>query len=159
MDRAYARAIGGQRAHSTTLLHYGPRINLIGAIGITGIRGLMAVEGSVDADVMEQFARDVLGPNVRIDDVVIWDNFKPHQMEAVVGHIEARGSEVLPLPSYSPDLNPIEMLWSKMKATIRRFAPDSIANFYQALKKSVLEISEQDTRAWFRHCLSVAQFE
>lgn len=157
MNRTHARAADGERAHCTQPFRRGSRINLLGAMGTTGIRALMTVEGTVDADVMEEFCRDVLAPRLRRDDVVVWDNLGSHGMERVTRYIEARGASILRLPPYSPDLNPIELLWSKLKALIRTHAPKTLRDFYRALKYAVRDITRQNSKAWVRHCLVLAQ--
>lgn len=157
MDRLYARAVPGQRAHCTKPFHRRPNVNIIGAVGITSVRCVMTTDGSVNGDVLEAFARDVLVPKLRRDDVVIWDNFAAHKLHRVVGLIETRGAKVLPMPPYSPDLNPIEMMWSKLKAAIRRMAPRTMRQFHGALKKALLAVTRTDLRNGFRHCLSAVQ--
>jgi len=157
MDRLYGRAEPGQRVHCAQPYHRGPNINIVGAIGVTSVRAAVTVDGSVNGDVMETFARDLLGPKLRADDVVIWDNLSAHKQQRVVDAIEARGAKVLPMPPYSPDLNPIELMWAKMKSVIRRFAPRTVSQFHRALRKALLAVTRADLRNWFRHCLPVAK--
>ena len=80
-----------------------------------------------------------------------------HKQQRVVDALEARGAKVLPMPPYSPDLNPIEMMWGKMKSVIRRFAPRTVRQFHRALKKALLAVTRADLRNWFRHCLRIAK--
>lgn len=157
MDRRYARAPGGERAHCAKPFHRGEVINLIGALGATTVRAMMTVEGTVNADVIEAFAKDVLAPRLRRDDVVVWDNLGTHKVNRVIAHIEARGARVVFLPPYSPDLNPIELMWSKLKEVIRSHAPRTKKAFLRALKAALNEITPSNARAWFRHCLPEAQ--
>ena len=111
----------------------------------------MTVNGTVDSDVMETFARDFLAPKLRCDDVVILDDFKPHGVSRFLQHIERRGAKVVSVPPYSPDLNPIEMMWSKLKAIIRKEAPRTTRAFSDALKRALSKITHSDLRAWFCH--------
>ncbi len=157
MDRRYARASGGGRAHCTKPYHRGERFNLIGALGISRLRCMMSVNGSVNADVLAMFTARVLGPKLRKDDVVIWDNLSAHKVKRVTDAIEARGAKVIFLPPYSPDLNPIELFWSKLKTIIRRFAPRTPRAFQRALKVAINGITETDIRGWFKHCRLVVQ--
>jgi transposase len=113
---------------------------------------MFSVDGTVDAAVLAIFAKDILGPRLRKDDVVIWDNLSGHKMKVVTDAIEARGAKVVFLPPYSPDLNPIELLWSKLKQVIRRFAPKTARAFNRALRIAIDSITEKDIRGWFRHC-------
>ena len=151
MDRRYARAAPGKRANCTKPFHRGANINLLGAIGINSLRCMMTVEGTVNGDVLEAFAQDVLAPKLRKDDVVVWDNLPAHKLQRVTNLIEARGAAVVFLPPYSPDLNPIEMLWSKLKAIIRKYAPRTPRAFERAVRKAMEAISTQDLRNWFKH--------
>ena len=157
MDRRYARAAPGERANCTKPFHRGPNINLIGAIGVTSLRCMMTVDGTVNGDVLEAFAQDVLGPKLRKNDVVIWDNLPAHKLQRVTDIIKDRGADVLFLPPYSPDLNPIEMLWSKLKSLIRKHAPRTDRAFQRALRKAMKAISARDLRNWFKHCNVLGQ--
>ena len=152
MDRRYARAPCGARAHCIRPFYRGEQINLIGAIGLTEVRATMELEGTVNGQAFEVFARSFLGPNLGPGDVVIWDNLPAHKMQSVRAAIEERGAKVLFLPPYSPDLNPIELMWSKLKEIIRSFAPKTARAFHRALEKALEQISQSDLLGWFRHC-------
>ena len=95
---------------------------------------------------------ELLAPKIRVDDVVIWDNLPGHKLQRVINLVEARGATVLFLPPYSPDLNPIEMLWSKLKSIIRKYAPKTTRAFHRAVRKAIEAITKQDLRNWFQHC-------
>ena len=152
MDRLYARCSVGERAHCTKPYHRGDTINLIGALGITKLRCMMTVDGTVNGDVFEAFTRHILCPNIRRGDIIIWDNLPCHHMKVVSELVASRGATIRPLPPYSPDLNPIELLWSKLKAIIRKLAPKTTRAFNRALDIAMAQIRESDIRAWFHHC-------
>jgi len=157
MDRRYARSTAGERAHCTKPFFRGEQINLIGAIGFRNVRCMFSVEGTVNGDVFEVFARQILGPKLRKGDVVIWDNLPAHKMVRVRQVVESFGARVQLLPPYSPDLNPIELLWSKLKEVIRSFAPKTKRAFNRALDAALESINVQDLIGWFRHCGYSAQ--
>jgi len=157
MDRRYARAPVGERAHCLRPFYHGDQVNLIGAIGLKAVRCMMTLEGNIDGLAFEMFAKDFLGPQLRSGDVVIWDRLPAHRMESVRTIIEATGARVLLLPPYSPDLNPIELMWSKLKEIIRGFAPKTIRAFYKALNVALSRITSSDLHGWFRHCGYLAQ--
>jgi transposase len=157
MDCRYARAPGGERAHCVAPFHRGDTFNLIGALGTTRLRCMFSVDGTVNGEVFTTFAKKVLAPRLRRDDVVIMDNLSVHKVAGAIHAIEERGAKILFLPPYSPDLNPIEMLWSKLKQAIRRAAPKTVRAFNTALKMAIDSISEKDIRGWVRHCGCKAQ--
>jgi transposase len=152
MDRRYARAPVGERAHGVRPFFHGDQVNLIGAIGLKTVRCMMTLEGNIDGLAFEVFAQDFLAPQLQSGDVVIWDRLPAHRMESIRKIIEATGARVLLLPPYSPDLNPIELMWSKLKEIIRGFAPKTIRAFYKALSVALSQITSSDLTGWFGHC-------
>jgi len=93
--------------------------NLIAALGIHGIQATMTLEASVDTDIFELFVEQTLLPTLRPGHIVIWDNHKIHKSARTRQLIESCGCQLLFLPTYSPDLNPIEQAFSKIKAFVR----------------------------------------
>lgn len=152
MDRRFARSIPGQRAHCKRPFYRGDNINLIGAVATDGLRCLWEVIGTINGEMFAAFVEHGLASRLRRDDVVVMDNLPAHKVSAVRAAIEARGAHLLLLPPYSPDLNPIELLWSKLKETIRGFAPKCIRSFRHALKAAMDKITQTDISNWFRHC-------
>lgn len=159
MSRRYARAPVGERAHGVQAYFHGEQVNLIGAIGLQDVRCMMTLEGNVDGEAFEVFARQFLAPKLHNADVVIWDRLPAHKMESVKAIVEATGARVLLLPPYSPDLNPIELMWSKLKEIIRGFAPKTLRAFYKALTVALSQITSSDLYGWFSHCGCLAQNE
>jgi transposase len=92
---------------------------LIGALGLDGVRASFAVESATDTDVFRLFLTEVLVPALRPGDVVIWDNLSAHKNAQCAALVEQAGAHVLRLPPYSPDFNPIESCWSKIKERLR----------------------------------------
>ena len=157
MDRGYARAPVGERARCTKPYHRGAQVNLIGAVDVSGIRTLMTVDDTVNGDVFVVFAERFLAPTLCSGDVVVWDNLSLHKMASIRSIIESTGAELWFLPPYSPDLNPIEEFWSKLKAEIRRFAPPTIGAFHRALRWAMSLVTRDDLRGWFKHSGYLAQ--
>ena len=125
---------------------------MLGALDAHGVRALMTVEGGTDADVFEAFLEQVLVRTLRPGDIVVLDNVgahKPHRMRQLV---EAAGARLLFLPPYSPDLNPIELCWSKLKAALKDFGARTHDALDQAIKRAMDLIGADDAQAWFRHC-------
>ena len=119
MTREYARAPRGERAHGTVPRNAGTVTTMIGALDLWGVRAMMTVEGATDAEVFETFVERVLAKKLRQGDIVVLDNVGAHRTERVRELIRAAGASVLYLPPYSPDMNPIELCWSKLKGLLR----------------------------------------
>ena len=117
--RRYARAEGGQRAHQATPLHGGPNVTLVAALTPNGRQAALTVSGTVNGDVFAAYLDQVLGPRLAPGDVVVLDNRPAHQVAGLAERVEARGARLLYLPPYSPDFNPIELAFSKLKTWLR----------------------------------------
>lgn len=150
MRAAYGYAPRGQRCVERAPFRVGRRMNLLG--WMRSDRGaVVGIEGSVKGDTFEQFVADSLVPSLRPGDVVIWDNAKVHGPGAVA-LVEAVGARVLAQPPYSPDLNAIEMLWSKVKAIARQRLADLYDELVAALGEAVSAVRPSDAAGWIRHC-------
>lgn len=112
----------------------------------------MAIEGATDTQVFRAFVSDVLVPILRAGDIVVMDNLIPHKNEQTIALIEAAGATALFLPPYSPDLNPIELMWSKVKAALRAAEARTHDSLINALASALDAVSASDTRNWFAHC-------
>lgn len=112
----------------------------------------MTVEGATDGEVFRTYVRAVLAPTLSTGDIVVMDNLGAHKVEGVRETIEARGATIIYLPPYSPDLNPIERCWSKIKTALRAAKAHTREALDEALKHALITITESDARAWFKHC-------
>ena len=117
-----------------------------------GSTACMAIEGATDAEVFRAYVTEVLGPTLRPGDLVVMDNLAPHKSETTLALIRQRGADVLFLPAYSPDLNPIEQMWSKVKNTLRRLEARTRESLLEAIGQALAGITPQDTLNWFAHC-------
>jgi transposase len=115
MTPLYARAKVGKRAIGKAPRNQGTNLTVVGAVALDGVRALMAYEGGTTKEAYLRFVREVLAPSLRPGDVVVQDNLSSHYADGVKEAIEAAGASVLYLPPYSPELNPIEHTWSKLK--------------------------------------------
>jgi transposase len=125
---------------------------MIGALDVHGMRAMMTVEGGTDADVFEAFVEQVLIPKLRPGDIVVLDNVGAHKPTRIRLLIEAAGARLLFLPPYSPDLNPIELSWSKMKGVLKDFGARTRDALDLAIRRGMDLIGADDARAWFTHC-------
>jgi transposase len=119
MTRLYARCTGGARIHETTLDGRWKILTILGAISTGGMIATMTIEPATDREIFLAYLDEVLCPKLRLGDVVIKDNLSSHKVQGVRERIEAAGAQLLYLPPYSPDLNPIEKAWAKLKQLLR----------------------------------------
>ena len=152
LTRLRGRAQRGQRVNGTCPAGHWQTLTMISSIRLDGSTACMALEGTTDTESFRAYVRQVLVPTLRSGDIVVMDNLSPHKSDQTLGLLTAAGAAVLFLPAYSPDLNPIEKMWSKVKGLLRgaeaRTAGDLIAAIGQALAK----ITPQDALGWFTSC-------
>ena len=112
----------------------------------------MTLEGAMNTEAFRAYVREVLCATLRPGDIVIMDNLSPHKSPETLQLIEERGAEVRFLPPYSPDLNPIEMMWSKVKENLRAKEARTQEALVAAIGDALTEVTAQDARNWFAHC-------
>lgn len=125
---------------------------MICAMRLDGSTACMTIEGATDTEVFRAYVRRVLCPILRKDDVVIMDNLAPHKSEPTLSLIAQAGAEVLFLPAYSPDFNPIEQMWSKIKSSLRTAQARTQPALIQAIASALAGVTPQDAINWFAHC-------
>ena len=150
--RRYARAEGGQRAHQATPLHSGPNVTRVAALTPSGLQAGMTVSGAVNGEVFAAYLQQVLGPTRVPGDVVVLDNLPARKVAGLAELVEARGARWLYLPPYSPDFNPIELAFSKLKTWLRT-AQVRTRDALEAVIQTATEwVTEADAKNWFDHC-------
>ena len=125
---------------------------MIASIRLDGSTAAMAIEGATDTEVFRAYVRRVLCPTLRAGDVVIMDNLAPHKNALTLSLIERAGASVLFLPAYSPDLNPIEKMWSKIKQSVRSAEARTREELVDAFASALQILTPQDARGWFASC-------
>jgi transposase len=148
----YSRAVGGDRATAPKPFDKGEQFSIIGAISMIGIVAMMYVERAVNADIFLGYIEQSLLPNIKPGQYVVMDNARVHKSEAIANMIESVGAKVVFLPPYSPDLSPIEKMWSKVKEILKRLMPRTKADFHDALGKALCSVNEEDCEEWFDAC-------
>ncbi|HEX4140037.1 MAG TPA: IS630 family transposase [Candidatus Methylacidiphilales bacterium] len=151
MTRLRGRVRGGQRLHDHTPGSHWRTVTMLGSIRLDGVTSCLVIEGATDSDVFREYVRQVLGPTLRPGDIVICDNLAAHRDVATQKLIEALGAELRFLPAYSPDLNPIEMMWSKVKAFLRQAKARTDPELLAAIAEALQSVSAADAQAFFRH--------
>ena len=150
--RRYGRAPRGVRLVLRSVpRNTPPNRSLVGAMSRVGLLTSMEVEGAVDGDAFFVFLEHCLAPHLRTGDVVLMDNLSTHKSARMAAAIQAHGAEVVFLPRYSPDFNPIEGAWSKLKAYLRKVAARTPKALDRALSRGLARISAANARGWFKH--------
>ncbi len=112
----------------------------------------MTIDGPTDTEVFQAYVREILCPALRPGDIVVMDNLSPHKNPQTLALIRAANATPLFLPAYSPDLNPIEMMWSKVKALLRKAEARTHPDLLQAITQALHAITPEDATGWFTHC-------
>jgi len=152
MTRLYGRAPKGQRVCGHVPQNWGHNLTMLAALSSTGVDATMTVEGATDTDVFCAYVSEVLSPTLVKGDIVVLDNLSAHKAQRVRELIEASGARLVYLPPYSPDFNPIERCWSKIKTFLRAAKARTRERLDEAIKQAFATITEADARAWFKHC-------
>ena len=155
MARLYARAPRGERARGSVPCGGWRRVTLLGALGLGGLVAVMSIEAATSTAVFLAFLDQVLLPELvrhKPEAILVMDNLAPHKAKAVRERIEAAGLRLRYLPRYSPDLNPIEPCWSKVKTMLRAKGARSVEALSQELPGVLNAVSAQNAQEWFRHC-------
>lgn len=148
----YAYGPVGERAFFKIPRNRGKNTTLLTSVHQEGMGPSMAVEGATTARVFETYVERLLAPTLRPGQVVVMDNLGAHRPKRVRELIEARGCELIYLPPYSPDLNPIEEAFSKVKQLLRKIGPRTKEALVEAMGRALGAVSAQDIGGYFAHC-------
>jgi transposase len=148
MTRNYGRAPAGERVSTDTPGGW-ESITMTCGMRLSGVIAAEAFPGATNTVMFEDYVEGVLVPELRPGDVVIWDNTKPHKSEEAIEAVEAAGARVVPLPSYSPDLTPIEEMVSKVKNVVRSIAARTTEAVYAAFASGLHDVTPEDIAGWF----------
>jgi len=152
LTRRYSRAVPGQRVVEAIPSDYGSNYTLIAALGLDGLQAPWLLEGALNGEIFKLYLDQVLGPTLQPGDILIMDNLSSHKVEGAEELVAARGARLEYLSPYSPDYNPIERCWSKIKTSLRRAKARTYEALVQAIKEALATITEADIRAWFNFC-------
>lgn len=152
MKRGYGRSAKGERLVDAVPGGHWHTTTMISAIRTTGVATAMVTEGATNALVFLGFVQHFLVPVLRAGDIVVLDNLSSHKVKGVVEVIEAVGAEAWYLPPYSPDLNPIEQMWSKVKAVLRSLARRTTGALHRAIGTALRRVTEQECINYFQNC-------
>ncbi len=148
----YAWSRRGERAYGEAPRNWGSNVTLLASMTREGMGPSIAVEGATTKAVFEAYVEEALAPSLRPGQLVVMDNLSSHKGQRVRELIEGRGCELLYLPPYSPDLNPIERAFAKLKASLRRAQARTFGALIEAMGRALGEITDRDASGFFRHC-------
>ena len=148
----YAWSRKGERAPCKAPRNWGKNVTLLASMTLSGMGASIAVEGATTRAVFEAYVEEALAPSLRPGQVVVMDNLTAHKGERVRELIEGRGCELVFLPPYSPDFNPIEQAFSKLKALLRGAGARTHEALIEAMGAALPEIGARDASGFFGHC-------
>jgi transposase len=152
MTRLRARAPKGERAYGKVPRNRGKNQTLIASLSLEGGMGAaLSIEGATDSELFEAYVEEFLAPTLTAGQVVVLDKLGAHRTERVRELVEERGADLLFLPSYSPDLNPIEEAFSKIKNLVRKAAARTREALDEAISEAMSAITLEDAAGWFAH--------
>ncbi len=149
MTRTHGRGPVGERVEGAVPEGW-KTVTLVCGLRLSGVTAPVIFEGATNTAKFESYVEQILAPQLREGDVVIWDNLKPHKAQAVVAAVEHAGGKVVPLPTSSPDLTPIEEMFSKVKGILRSVAARTTETLYEAIGSALKEVSPEDIKGWFQ---------
>jgi transposase len=152
MTRRYGRAKPGERVVETIPSDYGSNYTLIAVLSMDGLQAPWVIEGALNGEIFKLYVAEVLAPTLKPNDILIMDNLPTHKVAGIAELVEARGACLEYLSAYSPDYNPIERCWSKIKTSLRSAKARTYSALMKAIKKALTSIKESDIRAWFDFC-------
>jgi transposase len=152
MDRLKSRAPRGARAYGKVPKNRGKNLTLIASMSLYGMGESMCIEGATDARAFEAYVEHFLGPSLCEGQVVLMDNLGAHRPERIRELIEATGAELVFVPTYSPDPNPIEQAFSKIKNILRKLGGRTHEALLEAMEEALCKVTPSDAAGWFDHC-------
>lgn len=152
MTRLRGRAPRGQRLTMSAPHGHWQTTTMISSVRLDGTSACMTIDGATNTEVFHAYVREILVPWLRPGDIVVMDNLGAHKNEAALALISAAGAQTRFLPAYSPDLNPIEMMWSKIKAFLRAAEARSHQALLKAIAQALAVVTASDAMGWFAHC-------
>lgn len=149
LTRLYGRAPSSQRAVDHALLNTPQTTTILSSIRLDGEKAFTTYQGGTTGERFVQYLKETLLPTLRPGDIVVMDNMRSHHVKAVREILETTSIGLLYLPPYSPDLNPIEKMWSKVKAILRKWKVRSLDLLPNAIRAALACVSPLDCQHWF----------
>ena len=151
MTRMWGRAPRGERVHEATPDGRWQVLTTLGTMSLRGMEAVMTIPSATDGDVFRAYVEQVLCPTLQSGDVLVMDNLSAHKVAGIRELIQARGAQLIYLPPYSPDLNPIELAFSKLKALLRKAAERTVGALWDRIGQVLDAFTPQECANYFRH--------
>lgn len=152
MTRLYGRACNGSRCHDTTPCGHWETVTILSSLRLDGTTESVIFDGSVDRKMFDEYIKKFLAPQLHPGDILIMDNLSAHKSELAMEIVQSRQAKILFLPAYSPDLNPIEKMWSKVKQILRGMKPRTNEELFCATGVALGKVTSSDAQGWFESC-------
>ena len=152
MTRTYGRSLLGSRLIERTPASRWQTTTFIGALRAEGFVAPLTVDGAINGPLFRAWVEQHLAPTLRPGDIVVMDNLSSHKVKGIREAIEATGAQLRYLPPYSPDLNPIELAFSKLKKLLRDGAERTVDKLWSLCGRILSEFTERECRRYFKHC-------
>jgi len=152
MTRFYGRARGGNRCHDKAPEGRWEILTMLSSIRRDGETQSVMFSGAVDCAMYVAYLKQILGPHIRPGDIVVMDNLSSHKSQAAQDYVTSRSAGYLFLPAYSPDFNPIEKMWSKIKQILRGLKARTQEELFEAVAKALSMVTADDAQGWFESC-------
>lgn len=152
LTRLRGRAPRGRRLLAKAPHGHWRTTTMISSVRLDGTTACMTIDGATDTAVFQAYVRAILAPTLRPGDIVVMDNLRPHKHADTIALITRAGASVRFLPAYSPDLNPIEMMWSKVKTLLRTAEARTADQLQRAIAQALQRVTPQDAAHWFAAC-------
>ena len=152
MIRLYGRALHGKRCYDSAPNGQCEAMTVLSSIRLDGTTESVVFKGAVDRKMFDEYIKTILAPSLRLGDIVIMDNLSVHKSESAYNYIKKEQAERLFLPAYSPDLNPIEKMWSKVKQILRGIKAGTHEELFTGVGRALDRVSANDAQGWFKSC-------
>jgi len=151
MTRLYGRAPTNERVNDYVPDVRFERTSIISTLSLDGVEAPMMFKGTLNGDFFAGYVEHVLVPTLSPGDIVVLDNYSAHKTSGALDPVYEKGATVMFLPEYSPDLNPIELMWSKVKAILRKLKPRNAEELLNAMGSALDSVTYEDIVGWFEH--------
>ncbi len=152
LTRNYGRSRGKERVKDSVPFNRPVRTTIVSGIRLNGNCAIQTMDGAMNAERFKEYVEKILCPALKPGDIVVMDNLSAHKVQGIKELIEGVGAEVKYLPPYSPEFNPIELMWAKMKAYLRAWKIRIKEKLPKAVTDALSLVEETDCRGWFSHC-------
>ena len=152
LTRNYGRSFGKERVKDSVPFNRPLRTTIVSSVRLNGEYAHQVIDGAMNSKLFKEYIEKVLCPTLKVGDIVIMDNLSSHKVKGIKELIESVGAKLKYLPPYSPDYNPIELLWSKMKSFLRKWKIRVKEKLPEAITNAISFVTESDCHNWFSHC-------